>query len=241
MSSSIHNEEMFVKRATELYGPSFQAHLRTKGFLAHDFLHSWAALMEIVSRQGVGPRVLDLGCGPGWTSIFLAGAGCHVTAMDASPDMVAIAGENASRLGMKIDFHIGDMQTELPNGPFDSITIIDALHHCPDELRVLGNCFEALRPGGQIFTIEPDWFHEYGPSSRHDREHFQTTERGMGFARQRRAMRACGFVEVHRYYGLHAVSGQGLFSRLRAILVSALTLTVGYPHRPVFVVARKPM
>ena len=112
MSSSIHNEEMFVKRATELYGPSFQDHLRTKGFQAHEFLHSWAALTEIVSRRGVGPRVLDLGCGPGWTSIFLAGTGCHVTAMDASPDMVAKAKVKYPELDFSVanaaSFHFDD-------------------------------------------------------------------------------------------------------------------------------------
>jgi 2-polyprenyl-3-methyl-5-hydroxy-6-metoxy-1,4-benzoquinol methylase len=40
-------------------------------------------------------RILDLGVGPGWTSIFLARCGYSVLGLDIAPDMVQTASENA--------------------------------------------------------------------------------------------------------------------------------------------------
>ena len=40
-------------------------------------------------------RILDLGCGGGWTSIFYARLGYQVTGQDIAPDMIAVARDNA--------------------------------------------------------------------------------------------------------------------------------------------------
>ncbi|HEY8047945.1 MAG TPA: class I SAM-dependent methyltransferase, partial [Ramlibacter sp.] len=45
-------------------------------------------------------RVLDLGCGAGWTSTFLGMRGYHVTGQDIAPDMLALARENKRRYGV---------------------------------------------------------------------------------------------------------------------------------------------
>lgn len=244
MKGTIENEKAFVRKATEIYGPGFQDHLRTKGFVSHWFLHYWAAVSEIVNQKPFGPRVLDLGCGPGWSSIFLAGRGCSVRAMDVSDDMLAIATENASRLGFTdIEFRQGDMQSpvlEIPEGTFDSALIMDALHHCDDDVAVLRNAYRALKPGGSIVIVEPDWFHQYSPSSSNDRKLFGTTERGLSARAIRRSLRAAGFVSPQRFYCVYATPAGGLIARFKAILGAAATLTTGYPHRPVLMYAQKP-
>ena len=118
MRGTIDNERAFLRRAVERHGPHYVHHLRTKGFSSEWFLHQWAALTEIANRHGFGPRVLDLGCGPGWSSIFLAGRGFRVTAGDVAPDMLALARENAERFGVAdaIDFRELDMQGPLGPG-----------------------------------------------------------------------------------------------------------------------------
>jgi SAM-dependent methyltransferase len=241
MRGTIENEKAFVRRAIAAYGPHYEHHLRTKGFSSEWFLQQWAAITEIANQKGIGPRVLDLGCGPGWSSIFLAGRGCEVTACDVAPDMLGLARENAARLGMSIDFRELDMQECVPDdAPFDTVLILDALHHCSDERAVLTNCFHALRPRGSILLVEPDWFHGFSPGSFRARRQFGTTERGMGFGRMKRALRDCGFVDPRRFYDVHSTCGSSLWARLRALGCAVLTVTVGSPHRSAIVWAERP-
>lgn len=238
---TVQNEINYVQKATELDGQAFVDHLRKKAFVDPSFAAMWAAVQAILAQRDFGPRVLDLGCGPGWTSIFLAGRGLQVTGGDVSPDMLSFARENAQKLGMDCEFQTIDMQAGFDvHEPFDSVLIFDALHHCPDEVKVLRNAFAALRPGGTILIVEPDWFHEYAPSADHDRDHFGTTERGMGWHRVQKAMKKAGFREVERFYNVTSTPQRKLLDRLKAVVVAGLTVTVGFPHRPNIVLARKP-
>ena len=243
MSGTIDNEKAFVQKAIEVYGPDFKDHLRTKGFISHWFLHYWAAVSEIINQSAFGPKVLDLGCGPGWSSIFLAGRGYDVRAMDVSEDMLTVARENAGRYGLKIEFQQGDMQSadfEVTEGAFDSVFIMDALHHCADEKAVLANCWKALRPGGSILIVEPDWFHQYSPSSAKDRELFGTTERGLSARLLKKSLHSTGFIKPQRYFCVYNTCRGGLLARLKAIICTIATVTIGYPHRPVIIYAQKP-
>src|SRR5690348_15253704 len=52
-----------------------------------------AELREAWAAYGIGPgtRVLDAGCGPGVSSILLAGTGAEVVGLDADADMIGYA------------------------------------------------------------------------------------------------------------------------------------------------------
>ncbi len=54
-----------------------------------------AYLTEIAAVLALLPpppaRLLDMGCGTGWTSFFFAKAGYHVTGVDIAPDMIGHA------------------------------------------------------------------------------------------------------------------------------------------------------
>ena len=233
------DEINFVKSAVRIEGDKFLRHLKDKGYTDQAFLHHWSAVVEIMNQHEFGPRVLDLGCGPGWTSIFLAGRGCDVTGVDIAPDMIGIARENAKRLGMAINFQVGDIEKPLIfDQPFDGILIFDALHHCKDEYAILRNCFQALRPGGKILLVEPDWFHKYSPHAIEARKNYGTTERGIGFYRLQRILRDCGFSDINRFYNVYATCNRNLWNRFKTFTIVTLTLTIGYPQRPLIVLAR---
>jgi len=56
-----------------------------------------------------GRRVLDLGCGPGESSATLADLGAHVTAVDVSPDLVALARRRLA--GREVEVMLADAAT----------------------------------------------------------------------------------------------------------------------------------
>jgi release factor glutamine methyltransferase len=64
-------------------------------------------------RREREPRVLDLGTGTGAIALAIADEhrGARVTAVDSSPDAVALARENAERLRLDVDVRTGDLDT----------------------------------------------------------------------------------------------------------------------------------
>jgi len=149
----------------------------------------------------VPARVLDLGVGPGWTSIFLARCGYVMLGLDIAPDMVRIAADNVPP-GLSVNFSCCDYEADLPAEGFDAVLIYDALHHATDEGAVIRNAYKALREGGMFITAEPGAGHSVQPGSLEAARKFGTTEKDMEFERQQPLMRKAGFREVRQYLRL---------------------------------------
>lgn len=56
-----------------------------------------------------GSRIIDIGCGAGSNSLYLARSGFHVTGVDISDAAIAAARERAAKAGLKIDFQVADV------------------------------------------------------------------------------------------------------------------------------------
>ncbi len=104
-----------------------------------------------------GARVLDVGSGIGGAAFHLARVhGAKVTGIDLAEEMVAIALERASKLGLASDvrFILGDvLETPFPE-PFDIIWSRDALMHVANKPRLFARLYSLLDNGGRIVITD---------------------------------------------------------------------------------------
>jgi SAM-dependent methyltransferase len=141
--------------------------LRTKPFSAppnFELATCLRTFAHIVDQLGLGLRaqVLDVGCGPGWMSEYLARCGYWVTGIDISEDMVEIARLRVSRIPEQVgegvdpmaEFHAMPVR-EMPwTDRFDAAVLYDTMHHFDDELETLRVILRTLVPGGTIYIRE---------------------------------------------------------------------------------------
>lgn len=87
-------------------------------------------LIDLVARLKISPgRALDIGCGDGSLSIYLAGIGFNVTGVDFSGIALERARENARRAGVKCNFiHMNALRIGEIENKFDFILEWGLLH-----------------------------------------------------------------------------------------------------------------
>jgi SAM-dependent methyltransferase len=126
------------------------------------WLVEWLTRDMLLDKEMV---VLDMGCGKGLTSIFLAKEfGCTVLAND----LWIAADENLERIteaGLeKKIFPIHAEAHALPyaRGQFDSIICVDSYQYYGTDEMYLNYFLEFLKPGGQIGIVMPGWSKEIG-------------------------------------------------------------------------------
>jgi len=122
-------------------------------------------------------HVLDVGCGTGWTSEFLARAGYRVTGLDISPAMIEASRRLRSLPGL--DFIAADFESMTFDRSFDAVLFFGSLHHSEHPEAALASCRNALKEGGVIVLMEPGEGHEETESARACAQEFGLTERSL--------------------------------------------------------------
>ena len=118
-------------------------------------------------------RVLDLGCGSGWLSVFLSRQGFDVVGIDISQHAIELARNWAEKEDLAIQFQAYDIaNVPFEGGSFDAIVANSIFEHFPLEATteifsilkgllveggVLIACFDEVGMGaGEYFKLEDD-------------------------------------------------------------------------------------
>lgn len=102
------------------------------------FVSSWSGL-----------KVLDIGCGGGYTCEFLAKRNAVVTGLDQSQACIEAAIAHAKTTGLKVDYHVG-VGENLPfaDHQFDVVTCVDVLEHVQSPAVTVAEISRVMKPGG---------------------------------------------------------------------------------------------
>ncbi len=111
--------------------------------------HPTALLAEHLPRTAAG-RALDVACGAGRNSLFLAARGWRVDGVDISPVGLARARERAAEEGLEVRWIEVDLDdpNSLPPGPYDLVVMVRYVNQ-----RLLPHLLTRLAPGG-ILLVE---------------------------------------------------------------------------------------
>jgi 2-polyprenyl-3-methyl-5-hydroxy-6-metoxy-1,4-benzoquinol methylase len=118
----------------------------------------WLPSIDIFHRRLTeGPaRVIDIGCGHGWSSIALARAYPHAEVDGYDPDLLSIerARQHATDAGLedRVRFHAVDAASI--EGPADLAMAFECIHDMSDPVSVLGAARAALTDDGHMLVVD---------------------------------------------------------------------------------------
>jgi SAM-dependent methyltransferase len=110
------------------------------------------ALLGVMPAGGENrPRLLDVGCGSGWSTYAFAAAGYDSTGIDLNPATFEPPPHEHCHLGQ-------GSATEIPHPAeqFDLVVCYQCLEHVPDPKRALDEMSRVCRPGGIVAIVGPN-------------------------------------------------------------------------------------
>jgi SAM-dependent methyltransferase len=214
-----------------------------RGEWGNDYWIKWSTITEAFRRLGIreGTSILDVGCGTGWTTAFLAEAGYHATGIDIAPAMLTAARERAQRWQVDAEFREADMDDFDLGRTFDAALVFDALHHSDVPGRVVDNVARHLRPGGWALFGEPSWLHTISPRARRVHRETGCSEHGVRVSSLKRYCRHAGLGEFRRFFEATRPYERRFSEFLwQWIRLAAANVFVA-PQAAVWLAARKPL
>lgn len=98
-----------------------------------------------------GLRILDVGCGAGLASEWLARRGAAVTGLDAAGAALEAARAHAAEAGVEVDYRAGTPEG-LEEGGYDAVIALEVIEHVPvaERAAFCASLARLTRPGGWV-------------------------------------------------------------------------------------------
>lgn len=100
--------------------------------------------------------ILDIGCGSGTISLYLASKGYKVKGIDISKNAIDASIKSAENIGLKnVTFEVCEFPNRIPSGKYDMVYFSEVIEHLPDDELALQKIYKLLKPGGTLFLSTP--------------------------------------------------------------------------------------
>ncbi|BBB89433.1 MAG TPA: class I SAM-dependent methyltransferase [Methylomusa anaerophila] len=150
---------MLGKRIEKYWGGragSYNEHVQKE--MACGKKQAWESLLVKYAGTGDNLRVLDVGTGPGFFAILLAGLNYSVTAVDKCEEMLEQARQNAAAAGKTIQFLQAEAHAvALPDESFDLIVSRNVTWLLPNPLEAYQEWRRLLKPAGKVLVFDANW------------------------------------------------------------------------------------
>lgn len=137
----------------------FSIYTQTDTFPGYNLNKQHEATLATVAAhlQGSG-RILDVGCGAGFTALALADMGYQVSGIDLAPKMIERAQHEAGLRGLNIDFRVSGAES-LPYeaAGFDAVIALGLMGNLREDQPTLREMYRVLKPGGLLVLSMPNF------------------------------------------------------------------------------------
>ncbi len=123
-------------------------------------------------------NILDVGCGIGGSSLYLAEKfNAAATGITLSPVQAQRACERAVEFGLqdRTNFQVADaLNMPFEDNSFDLVWSLESGEHMPDKNRFMQECYRVLKPGGKFILVT--WCHrptDESPLSAEEKKHLE--------------------------------------------------------------------
>ena len=113
------------------------------------------ALLALAGDMSPGMRVLDVGCGNGFTCGEFLRLHCDVVGVDLSIEGIEIARKTYPAGRFEILPADDQLLANLGEAPFDIVVSTEVVEHLYDPRAYARGCFRALKPGGRFICTTP--------------------------------------------------------------------------------------
>lgn len=136
-------DEWFYRQGHYDRGEEFNEQWHTEAQIVRDQLHTQSCA-----------NILEMACGTGIWTQELVKIGDHVTAVDASPEMIQI--NQAKVQSNNVDYHQANLFEWQPDQQYDMVFFGFWLSHVPQTKldTFLNTVYQALKPDGRLFFID---------------------------------------------------------------------------------------
>jgi ubiquinone/menaquinone biosynthesis C-methylase UbiE len=125
-----------------------------------DQANTLSAVLHDTVRYGRGRRVLEVGCGTGAQTVFLAtnSPEARIVSIDHSPASLEQARQKVAAAGLRnVDFHLADLfNLPFADASFDDVFLCFVLEHLAEPKKALTALRRVLKRGGTATVIEGD-------------------------------------------------------------------------------------
>lgn len=160
MAYKIHvKNKKLIKHGVEAFDKQYFGHFFKKYDLSevmyyYRFFQGWIRFLEryLPIKNGMGKRVLEIGCGIGAFARILYERGFEVEATDISAFILKKAKENQPN----IDFKILDIEKNISSkNKFDYIFALEVMEHLKNPIKALKNSKKMLKREGTLVFSTP--------------------------------------------------------------------------------------